>query len=288
MSQSTDYGSSGDLDDFEVNVLDDGCVYMSAPDAPIADATLPDSSQGSTYQPPIDKDSQSSWASTPAPHPPSDDFERICLGELETPAEKELDEEERRSHRVQAMRARCQSVRSDKTQRRSTHEDGQALALQILAKVKTKPEGWCRLSTAKPTSDKGYSQVSADGVNKFATLQELVLWAGGGSKPAHAGRTDPNDVSHLCDRPACTVPSHVVVETKDRNNARKGCVMSVKCSRKCRECNGLKDLLICPHVPNCVRFRDGFTSFEDYIENGVCEDRSLLADDRDSKRHRAC
>jgi len=281
MSQSTDYGSS-DIDQLLVGVCD-GHVVITAvtPEASIADALLLDDSQGSDYLPPLeDRDSQTSYVT---PEPLSDGIDAIQLGE----DSKVLTKQEVDQIKIDALRARCQSVHSDKTSRRSTHEDGQALAKKILSKITTVPDGWCKLSTAAPTSGKGYSQVSGEGVNKFATLQELVLWAGGGAKPAHSDKTDPNDVSHLCDQPACTVPSHVVVEAKDANNRRKGCVMAVRCSRKCRECNGSKDLFICMHKPSCVRFRDGYASFEEYLKNGICEDRSSEIQERDPKRSRA-
>ena len=280
MSQSTDYGSS-DIDQLLVDVHD-GHVVIAAvePEASIADALLLDDSQGSDYLPPLaDRGSQTSYET---PDPPSDGIESIQL----TEGPKELTKQEVDQNSIDTLRARCQSVHSDKTSKRSTHEDGKVLALKILSKISTRPDGWCKLSTAAPTSSKGYSQVSGEGVNKFATLQELVLWAGGGAKPAFSDKTDPNDVSHLCDRPACTVPSHVVVEAKDANNRRKGCVMAVRCSAKCRDCNGSKDLFICPHTPSCVRFRDGYASFEEYLRNGVCEDRSPLAEERDAKRSR--
>jgi Zinc-binding loop region of homing endonuclease len=240
MSQSTDYGSS-DIDQLVVDVHDGNVIIITSviPEASIADALLLESSQGSDYLPPLeDRDSQTSYVSLGAL---SDGVDSIQLHEPRELTGQEVDQA-----KVDALRARCQSVHSDKTSRRSTHEDGQALASSILSKINTVPDGWCRLSTAAPTSDKGYSQVSGGGVNKFATLQELVLWAGGGAKPAYSGRTDPNDVSHLCDRPACTIPSHVMVEPREANNRRKGCVMAVPCSRKCRECNGSKDLFICP------------------------------------------
>lgn len=282
MSQSSDYGSS-DIGQLLVDVHD-GHVFITGvtPEAPIADALLLEDSQGSDYLPPLvgETNSQTSYVT---PDPPSDGIEAIQLEE----DPKELTKPEVEQAKIDALRARCQSVHSDLTSKRNTHDDGKVFAAQILSKAPTRPDGWCLLSTQASTSSKGYSQVSSHGVNKCATLQELVLWAGGGAKPAFSEKTDPNDVSHLCDRPACTIPSHVAVETKAANNRRKGCVMAVRCSSKCRECNGSKDLFICPHIPSCIRFRKGYTSFEEYRENGVCEDRSLQEEERDTKRLRA-
>ena len=218
MSQSTNYGS--DIDDLVVGVLD-GHVYMAAieRDVPIAEALLLDDSQGPDYElPPLG--GQSSQTSHVTSHPPSDELEALALEG--TPEERVLTMEEKAQAKIDHMRARCQSVHSDKTSKRKTHEDGAALARQILSRIPTVPDGWCKLSTAADTG-KGYSQVSYSGANKFATLQELVLWAGGRAKPAFSDKTDPNDVSHLCDQRQCTIPSHVVVETKAANNNRKGC-----------------------------------------------------------------
>lgn len=263
MSQETDYGS--ELDDVIVSVQGEHVYMTLAPEVPFSRATFLDSSQGSGYAP-----LPGSIPSSPvsSDDPPSDGLETLQLAEG-TPT---MTRQEHAQAVIDEMRAKCMSVRSDKTSRRSEHEDGPALARAILAKLKTTTKGWCVLSTAVDTG-RGYSQVSYGGANHFATLQECVLWASGNAKPASGEKADPYDVSHLCDERQCTVPSHVTVESKAANNSRKGCKAAVRCSSACRKCNGRKDIFICEHDPRCVRFREGYDTFEEYLENGICEDR---------------
>ena len=59
-------------------------------------------------------------------------------------------------------------------------------------------QGWCKICTLKPNKHNGYIQVSWEGANHFAVLQEMVLWAQG--KIAGVGE----QYSHLCGQPACT------------------------------------------------------------------------------------
>lgn len=200
----------------------------------------------------------------------------MSSSEDDLPASGEAPLETLKSAKKAQMEARCQSVVSDETSRRGSHEDGVALCKQILAKYKTFTQGWCNLTTLKPSKTDGYVQISHGGANKFTTLGCVVLWASGRAKPAYSGKTDPWDVSHLCDEPRCTVLEHVTVESRQKNNARKGCVGSVLCSRNCGKCRGLKYLFICPHAPRCIRHRPGYRSPEDFIENGLCEDRSPI------------
>jgi len=140
-----------------------------------------------------------------------------------------------------------------------------------------KPNSWCTVSTKAPSKAGGYIQLSTGGANKFATLQEVALWASGQQKPSFDPRVhkvDPNDVSHLCDEPACTIPSHVCVEPKGDNNSRKGCLGVVRCSVWCALCHGSKYILVCRHKPTCIRWRPGYSSFDDLRARGLCSDRS--------------
>lgn len=119
-------------------------------------------------------------------------------------------------------------------------------------------EGWCDLVEMKPSKQGGYIQVSYDGQNKFASLQEVTLWAGGyelrGSEQA----------SHLCGRPACRVPGHVIPESPQANNARKNCLVWIPCPHCERR------ILVCQHEPCCVKFAEGFTDMKDLRARGVC------------------
>jgi hypothetical protein len=100
--------------------------------------------------------------------------------------------------------------------------------------------------------------VSWGGANKFCTVEELVLWAGGVIKK------DKNDqCSHLCGKPLCLEVSDICLESATANNLRKGCPVWVDCPH----C-GLK-IFVCTHQPACRKFCSGFDSWEDFLANGV-------------------
>lgn len=121
-----------------------------------------------------------------------------------------------------------------------------------------KEDGFCRLSLMKPSKTGGYIQVSDGGANKFATLQEVLIWAGGRDLTGGA------QASHLCRRPNCTVIEHIIPESAEENNARKNCVVF----GNCHHCS--KKVLVCQHSPTCIRFCPGFASWGDFVRDGVC------------------
>ena len=133
----------------------------------------------------------------------------------------------------------------------------------LINKLRMKPgfitEGWCELSLLKPSKINGYAQVSAEGANKFACLEHIVLWAGGGFLGGG------QQVSHLCARPQCLRSDHVIAESPVANNRRKNCLVWIDC-HNCKD----KKVLVCQHTPVCVKFCSAFTSMADLMERGVC------------------
>jgi len=59
-------------------------------------------------------------------------------------------------------------------------------------------------------------------------------------------RFGKTDASHLCHNPICVRPSHLITEDRQRNHARKNCLLRVSCS-----CG--QDVVVCKHSPPCVR-----------------------------------
>lgn len=144
-------------------------------------------------------------------------------------------------------------------------EMNSALAQQCLDKQKIEVHGWCRKCTLKPTKEGGYIQVSFRGENKFATLEEVVMWAGGfqKSRPDH-------QCSHLCAEPACATCGHVISETAVENGLRKNCVVWVDCPHPLPSgapCP-LK-ISVCQHFPKCIKYCAGYSSQEDFLARGV-------------------
>lgn len=141
--------------------------------------------------------------------------------------------------------------------RHSVQHDS-SLARAILARYNVESVGWCELVGLKPTKEGGYIQVSYDGANKFAVLQEVVLWAQGASKDIG------DDCSHLCHQPRCRVLGHIVAEPGLVNQSRKNCLVWLDC----HHCS--KKLLVCSHDPVCIKFCPGFRSMAEFVEQGVC------------------
>lgn len=131
------------------------------------------------------------------------------------------------------------------------------LCKQILNSLASKTDGWCELCSLAPTKVGGYVQLSYGGANKFAMLQELVLWGAGTIKG------DGDHCSHLCCKPLCKIVGHVCSEDPLENNQRKGCVVWVQCPH----CT--LAILVCPHEPKCIKYRPGFGSWDDFLANGV-------------------
>jgi hypothetical protein len=148
------------------------------------------------------------------------------------------------------MRARCRGEEDGL--------DGPTLCKEILSVLDTRNFGFCKSTTLKPSKEGGYVQLSYGGANKFAVLQEVLLWAGG------VTRVDSGDqCSHLCGNPLCTLPEHVCLEDAKKNNSRKGCVVWWDCPH----CD--KKIKICQHEPSCIKFVPGFISWKEFLENGL-------------------
>lgn len=65
---------------------------------------------------------------------------------------------------------------------------------------------------------------------------------------ASNGTDAQNHASHLCDRRNCFNPSHIVDESAQVNNSRKGCPGPIYCSA-----HGHLIVDLCAHIPRCVR-----------------------------------
>jgi len=119
------------------------------------------------------------------------------------------------------------------------------------------------------------------GANKFATLQEVLLWSKGIVRPPglltqhpEGGETTQEvfEASHLCHHPRCMIADHICLEHRDDNQQRKGCVPWVECSDSCRSCGGKKVIMLCPHSPRCIKWIATYPSQEALEANGICRD----------------
>jgi len=170
------------------------------------------------------------------------------------------------------------STRSTRTSRSAL--SGKTLAQHIVNRLRVETVGWCRLSVLEASKKGGYIQLSYSGQNKFAALQDCLLWARGLVKGAG------EQASHLCDQPRCAIVDHIHPESPADNNARKGCLGHVKCSPYCSRCGGRKNISVCPHRPECVRFCEGYSSQHDFLGNGICHSQGNALREREAKRRR--
>lgn len=109
----------------------------------------------------------------------------------------------------------------------------------------------------RPSKKNGYIQLSAGGANHFATLQTVLLWSKG--LDLGPGR----QVSHLCDKPACLISTHITIESAVENNSRKNYGMVLGCFH----CE--KKVLACKHTPSCITYVKGFSTWEDFVARGL-------------------
>ncbi|KAI8943889.1 hypothetical protein F4801DRAFT_573543 [Xylaria longipes] len=130
------------------------------------------------------------------------------------------------------------------------------LCMTFLGGLDSQEKGYCNVTTLQPSKPGGYVQMSYGGANKFAMLQEILLWAQGHQKL-------PSDqCSHLCGEPKCLLRNHIIAESVAENNARKGCLVVYPCSH----CT--KYYVVCNHTPTCIKYIPGFESWEDFLQNG--------------------
>jgi len=141
---------------------------------------------------------------------------------------------------------------------RAEFESSPAKCQALLAGLPYLQKGFCRLCLLKPNKEGGYVQLSAEGANKFAMLQEVLVWSRGVTE-----RVLGEQCSHLCGNPLCLVAEHIIMESAKDNNNRKGCLVVGDCAH----CP-LKYLL-CRHQPSCIITVDGFASWEAFCENGI-------------------
>lgn len=108
----------------------------------------------------------------------------------------------------------------------------------------------CWIPVGKSRNTDGYVQVwltgSAPGRRnqRAYLLHKLAMWAFGKALPT--GKSE--HASHLCDERACFNPGHLVAESIQANNSRKGCPGDVRCACGCNVV-----AFTCPHIPRCVR-----------------------------------
>jgi hypothetical protein len=133
-----------------------------------------------------------------------------------------------------------------------------AMAQEFLEELPVTKAGVCLESTLKPSKEGGYVQLSFGGANKFCTLGEMLGWAAGKSLSGDL------QISHRCNRPKCTIPSHICLECPPCNNGRKNCLVLVDCPHDgCQ----LK-ILVCPHTPSCITDVEGYETWEEFLEWG--------------------
>lgn len=133
-----------------------------------------------------------------------------------------------------------------------------SLARACLRALPIEIQGWCQICTMKPSKDGGYIQVSAGGANKFATLQEVVLWAKGIS--LYPGE----QCSHLCARPTCVGLDHIIAESERENQRRKGCVVWVDCPHCALKISA------CVHGDvKCIKYSDGYSDAASFGAAGL-------------------
>ena len=122
------------------------------------------------------------------------------------------------------------------------------------------PVGWCVFTHLRVS--RCYAQISADGANKFAILQEVLLWSRGIIKQPG------EDCSHLCHNPLCCIAEHIVAEPAEKNQTRKGCLVWVPCPHPA-VC-GDKKYFLCRHEPYCVKFCEGYRDQAHFLAEGIC------------------
>ena len=117
--------------------------------------------------------------------------------------------------------------------------------------------GWCVVTRARPTKVNGYPEVMLDG-SYCMTLPNLLLALKGHKELVHVSSRVVH-ASHLCGNPQCVVKEHVVPETPQKNNRRKGCSVW----EPCFHCN--VPIFTCPHEPPCIKYHPDYVDMDALI-----------------------
>lgn len=135
-------------------------------------------------------------------------------------------------------------------------ESGELSKVLEKQRAKATSVGWCLDHDLATTKAEGYAQVSIGGRKDF-TVNELVAWESlrldyqrkieiGGSG------ADKVQASHLCGNRKCIQEGHVIWESAQANNNRKGCLAYL-------ELTSGKLVPCCEHKPVCIKSLDGHT-----------------------------
>jgi len=166
---------------------------------------------------------------------------------------------------------KLKSVGSDRTTAmRERFRNDPSLCVKLLDKLPFMMKGWCKLCTLKPSKAGGYIQVSYEGCNKFAMLQQIVLCASGQDV------AEGEDCSHRCGNTACMTVGHIKADSSELNQKRKNCLVWVPCPHDC----GV--ILVCQHGEAdgsgcCIKYMADFSSQEDFEANAIAHRHSASA-----------
>ena len=99
----------------------------------------------------------------------------------------------------------------------------------------------CWICPLKPSKANGYCQGSYNGFNKFALVHVVAAWENMNENDA----SDGSEASHLCAKPTCFNPNHIIFESKQMNQSRRGCIGFII------DMNDVR-YLHCEHAPPCL------------------------------------
>jgi len=144
-------------------------------------------------------------------------------------------------------RAKSEVLSSSGAVNKISQQDAEELWLRVKNEKSIVDKAGCWIYPNKPNK-KGYVQVAKDN-NKKVYTHHLAVRMVLGPKSVPTDRN--HNVSHLCGRPSCCNPEHLVVESAEANHARKNChvVRSVTCPCGCKHTFNVS---VCEHTPPCI------------------------------------
>lgn len=101
-------------------------------------------------------------------------------------------------------------------------------------------DGYIRFSITKGSTKQAFGYVCGE---RSFYLHHLAWYATGHIMPTPVSQ----HLSHLCGDSRCYNPDHLVVESPQENNQRKGCLVAVQCPCPCQN-----SFWLCGHTPKCI------------------------------------
>jgi len=129
-----------------------------------------------------------------------------------------------------------------------SQQEAEELWARIVHEKKIVGGAGCWVHSNKPNK-KGYVQIGTKDCSKKVYTHHLAVRMTLGLEAVPVDRR--KNISHICNRPACCYPPHLIVESAKANHSRKNCLVERTVTCPC-DCKHSFTVGLCQHEPKCI------------------------------------